>query len=97
MKTCFLLSKSQILSSKKKEILTALMLPLLTKVDRVTVTPSLSFCWYPRPISLLLLIFALTAAPSSSTYLAPIPKLVEELALLQPKLTPVSRAGLTFW
>ena len=29
--------------------ITALILPLLTRVERVTVTPSLSFCWYPSP------------------------------------------------
>ena len=31
------------------KISTALILPLLTRVERVTVTPSLSFCWYPSP------------------------------------------------
>merc|ERR1719481_1767180 len=75
----------------------ALMFPLLTRVERVTVTPSLSFCWYPRPTSLLLFILALRAAPSSKRYLAPIPNVVAEEAELQPRDTPVSREGDTFW
>ena len=37
----------------------------------------------------------LTHAPSSRTYLTPIPKLVLELAELQPRDTPVSSLGLT--
>lgn len=36
-------------------------------------------------------------APPSRLYLAPIPKDVVEVAELQPRETPVSRSGDTFW
>ena len=41
--------------------------------------------------------FALTTAPSSRTYFAPSPNLVALVALLQPRVTPVSSLGLSFW
>merc|ERR1719189_3553956 len=67
------------------------------RVDKVRVTPSLNFCWYPRPTWEELLTLARIEAESSRLYLQPMPNDVSFFEATHPTLTAVSRVGLTFW
>ena len=64
------------------------------RVDRVMVTPSRNFCWYPKPTWEELLTLARRDAFLSKVYLHPIPKLVSFFDAVHPRIRNMKWLGI---